>query len=234
MQNKIFEIISNNNGSISSIDLAKICIGDKKDTHSNFMKKAKQVLGGGIVNFYDTYIHPQNGQRYTTLMLPKREACLMAMSYSYELQAVIFDAYELYKDTLQKIAESASNPRELAINALHTDFIDYIKKDGVKVGAWFRKFYEISSHPWEAHESIMNFYTANATLFDKQGKESFFKTYESMNSTLRKEHRKSDNFETQIHILYNMVEKQIFKKQRYLSRRKKTVAENKLFSRIKS
>lgn len=60
--------------------------------HSDFMKKVPEVLGlGGVRNFSDTYLHPQNGQEYHCYRFPKREACLMAMSYSYELQAAVFD-----------------------------------------------------------------------------------------------------------------------------------------------
>lgn len=65
--------------------------GYAKLEHSDFMKKVPQVLGGGAGNFSDTYVHPQNGQHYPCYRLPKREACLMAMSYSYELQAKVFD-----------------------------------------------------------------------------------------------------------------------------------------------
>lgn len=60
--------------------------------HDNFMSKVLDVLGGkGSLEFKDTYVHPQNGQEYPMYRFPKREACLMAMSYSYELQAKVFD-----------------------------------------------------------------------------------------------------------------------------------------------
>lgn len=59
--------------------------------HDDFMRKAPKVLGEGVRNFADTYTHPQNGQTYPCYRFPKREACLMAMSYSYELQAKVFD-----------------------------------------------------------------------------------------------------------------------------------------------
>ena len=59
--------------------------------HADFLKKVPDVLGGGAGNFSDTYRHPQNGQWYPMYRFPKREACLMAMSYSYELQAKVFD-----------------------------------------------------------------------------------------------------------------------------------------------
>lgn len=60
--------------------------------HDDFMRKVPRVLGEeGARKFSDTYIHPQNGQTYSCYRFPKREACLMAMSYSYELQAKVFD-----------------------------------------------------------------------------------------------------------------------------------------------
>lgn len=59
--------------------------------HADFLIKCTEVLGGGVREFADTYVHPQNGQTYPMYRFPKREACLMAMSYSYELQAKVFD-----------------------------------------------------------------------------------------------------------------------------------------------
>ena len=66
-------------------------VGDSVLAHSDFLKKVPQVLGQGHGNFSDTYQHPQNKQIYPMYRFPKREACLMAMSYSYELQAKVFD-----------------------------------------------------------------------------------------------------------------------------------------------
>lgn len=95
--------IKNNVQVMSSLDLAKLCVGESKDAHSNFMKKAEKVLGEDLVNFYDiskdTY-----GRNRTMLLLPEREACLMAMSYSYELQAYVFDEWQkLKKQTPNKL-----------------------------------------------------------------------------------------------------------------------------------
>ena len=59
--------------------------------HKDFMRKVPKVLGGGVGKFSHTYTHPQNGQEYPCYRFPKREACLMAMSYSYEIQAQVFD-----------------------------------------------------------------------------------------------------------------------------------------------
>lgn len=65
--------------------------GEATLAHADFLKKVPQVIGGGHGNFSDTYRHQQNGQIYPCYVFPKREACLMAMSYSYELQAKVFD-----------------------------------------------------------------------------------------------------------------------------------------------
>lgn len=68
--------------------------GHAKLEHSDFLKKVLEVLGECAGNFSGTYKveGPNGGTRdvpcYT---FPKREACLMAMSYSYDLQAKVFD-----------------------------------------------------------------------------------------------------------------------------------------------
>lgn len=59
--------------------------------HRNFMAKVPTVLGEGCARFLAYPVNPQNGQTYPIYEFPKREACLMAMSYSYELQAKVFD-----------------------------------------------------------------------------------------------------------------------------------------------
>ena len=69
--------------------------------HKDFMRKAPKVLGGGVGKFSHTYTHPQNGQEYPCYRLPKREACLMAMSYSYEIQAQVFDHMTALEDHIR-------------------------------------------------------------------------------------------------------------------------------------
>lgn len=90
--------------------------GDATLAHADFLKKVPLVLGGGHGNFSDTYRHPQNGQTYPSYRFPKREACLMAMSYSYDLQAKVFDRMtELEQRSSPVIAmPNFSNPAEAA------------------------------------------------------------------------------------------------------------------------
>ena len=86
--------------------------------HDNFMAKVPQVLGEeGVLKFKDTYTHPQNGQQYPCYRFPKREACLMAMSYSYELQAKVFDRMTELEEAQKKPAVELpdfTNPAESA------------------------------------------------------------------------------------------------------------------------
>ena len=64
--------------------------GDAELRHDNFMAKVPKVLGDNAPTFLGTQNYGNNNTR-SIYILPKREACLMAMSYSYELQAAVFD-----------------------------------------------------------------------------------------------------------------------------------------------
>ena len=63
--------------------------------HRSFMSKVPQVLGvKDAAKFIASSFYQGNGSaklERQIYVFPKREACLMAMSYSYELQAQIFD-----------------------------------------------------------------------------------------------------------------------------------------------
>lgn len=82
---------------MSSLEMVEFINSQRKQgeavlKHKHFLTKVSQVLGeAGSAKFSATYVHPQNGQRYPCYHFPKREACLMAMSYSYDLQAKVFD-----------------------------------------------------------------------------------------------------------------------------------------------
>lgn len=82
---------------MTSLELAKLCVGKDKYDHKNFVAKMKKVLGeNSMVNFY----HPNivRGKETSCYNLPEREACLMAMSYSYELQAAVYDQWQELKN----------------------------------------------------------------------------------------------------------------------------------------
>lgn len=73
--------------------------------HRSFMAKVPQVLGveaAAKLIASDIYTNGTGGTVQRQIYIfPKREACLMAMSYSYELQAQIFDRMTAMEDALK-------------------------------------------------------------------------------------------------------------------------------------
>jgi hypothetical protein len=65
-------------------------VGAPELAHSDFLKKVNTVLGKDAGNFSSIYFDSMNREK-PCYKFPKREACLMAMSYSYDLQAKVFD-----------------------------------------------------------------------------------------------------------------------------------------------
>ncbi len=85
-----------NTVTMSSLEMVEYINSQRKEgeaelQHKHFLDKVPLVLGEGYAEFSATYQHPQNKQIYPMFRFPKREACLMAMSYSYDLQAKVFD-----------------------------------------------------------------------------------------------------------------------------------------------
>ena len=81
---------------MSSLDMVEFINKSREEgeaalAHADFLKKVPHVLGEEPrKNFLGQY-KAGNGQMQPCYNFPKREACLMAMSYSYELQAKVFD-----------------------------------------------------------------------------------------------------------------------------------------------
>lgn len=77
--------------------------GESELQHKHFLEKVPKVLGEETsakfsADLPDAYGRPRRGYRF-----PKREACLMAMSYSYELQAKVFDRMTALEDQQRAI-----------------------------------------------------------------------------------------------------------------------------------
>lgn len=64
-----------------------------KVEHGDFLKKVSKVLKVKdlVAGNFSSYYIAANGKANPMYVFPKRESCLMAMSYSYELQAAVFD-----------------------------------------------------------------------------------------------------------------------------------------------
>ena len=83
---------------MSSLDMVNYINASRVDgvdllRHDHFIEKVKKVLNIRAPLFGGTQIYGNNNKRLV-YNFPKREACLMAMSYSYELQAQVFDAWQ--------------------------------------------------------------------------------------------------------------------------------------------
>ncbi len=96
---------------MSSIDMVVYINASRPDgsaevKHADFLKKVPRVLGESMCRKFFSHIQiagPQGGTRSSPVYnFPKREACLMAMSYSYDLQAQIFDAWQEAEKALTK------------------------------------------------------------------------------------------------------------------------------------
>lgn len=82
--------------------------------HDHFMVKVPKVLGESHApKFLGTQVYGNNNTR-PIYKLPKREACLMAMSYSYELQAKVFDRMTALETAQAPALPNFSDPVEAA------------------------------------------------------------------------------------------------------------------------
>ncbi|MFM8341893.1 MAG: hypothetical protein ACKN9F_06700 [Methylomonas sp.] len=75
---------------MTSLELVDFINANRKEgeaalAHSDFLKKVPKVLGEEVAGKFSGYYTATNGKQNPMYRFPKREACLMAMSYSYEL-----------------------------------------------------------------------------------------------------------------------------------------------------
>lgn len=98
---------------MSSLELVDLINSSRKEgeatlRHDSFMAKVPAVLGKSHApKFFGTQKYGNNNER-KIYNFPKREACLMAMSYSYELQAKVFD--RMTELEAQKAKPTISSP----------------------------------------------------------------------------------------------------------------------------
>lgn len=140
---------------MSSLELVQFInnqrdVGASELAHSDFLKKVQQVLGKDAGNFSSIYLDSMNREK-PCYKFPKREACLMAMSYSYELQAKVFDRMtaleagghatpaipQTLAQALRLAADQAdqieAQQAQLAIAAPKAAFVDkYVDSTGLK------------------------------------------------------------------------------------------------------
>lgn len=78
--------------------------------HADFMAKVPKVLGVELSEKFRSVYTDTTGRTLPCYRFPKREACLMAMSYSYELQAQVFDRMTSMEEALKKPALNLDDP----------------------------------------------------------------------------------------------------------------------------
>lgn len=174
---------------MSSVDLARLCVGNSKDAHSNFIKKAKKVLGESLlVKFYEQQKYVKNQQGaigYRTIYrLPERESMLMAMSYSYELQAQIYDEWTKLKEMQYDL--TSGNEEEAKKNAIKMSIRDMITMK--RPGRLISKLLEKTESPLIVTENILD-----GCQDYKMSKEQRSKIYNSLISCIESydtKHRK--------------------------------------------
>jgi len=107
--NQIMNTTSKQIPQMSSLDIVNF-INDyrvKNDSnpvqlrHADFMAKVPKVIGELSENYRSVY-KDITGRSLPCYVFYKREACLMAMSYSYELQAAIFDRMTELENQISK------------------------------------------------------------------------------------------------------------------------------------
>ena len=99
--------------------------GYAKLGHNDFMKKVPDVLGKDAGNFSHIYRDSMSREQ-DCYCFPKREACLMAMSYSYDIQAKVFDRMTALEDQLRVAPQARPAPgieQDLRVVGLLADML---------------------------------------------------------------------------------------------------------------
>lgn len=90
--------------------------GEAELRHADFLAKVPKVLGIDERKFSSIYRDSMNREK-PCYRFPKREACLMAMSYSYELQAKVFDRMTVLEARASQPAIPQTLPEALRLAA---------------------------------------------------------------------------------------------------------------------
>jgi hypothetical protein len=107
------------NVTMSSLELVEYINSQREEgeaelRHDNFMAKVPKVLGEEDALKFKGIYQDAYGREKPCYNFPKREACLMAMSYSYELQAKVFDRMTALEEQL-KLGSTAKGRAQPAL-----------------------------------------------------------------------------------------------------------------------
>ena len=82
----------------AAVESGKGCV---KLQHKHFLAKVPEVLGAETSAKFSADLPDSYGRLQPAYRFPKREACLMAMSYSYDIQAKVFDRMTALEEQLR-------------------------------------------------------------------------------------------------------------------------------------
>ncbi|MEZ2378872.1 Rha family transcriptional regulator [Enterobacter sp. RCC_40] len=106
-----------------------------KIQHKHILAKSPKVLGEGYSAKFLAQYSDSTGRELPCYQYPKREACLMAMSYSYELQAKVYD----YMDELDRQAHGYLNYSVQELQAIVAGARKVSDEDSSDAGRRLRK-----------------------------------------------------------------------------------------------
>lgn len=91
---------------MTSLELVDFINSQRKNNealvrHADFLVKVPKVLGEETSEKFRSSYLAKNGEQRPCYRFPKRESCLMAMSYSYDLQAKVYDKMTALEDALK-------------------------------------------------------------------------------------------------------------------------------------
>lgn len=131
---------------MSSLELVDFINQNRKEDeselrHADFLTKVPKVLGGDERNFSSIYKDLLNREK-PCYRFPKREACLMAMSYSYELQAKVYDRMtELERASIPKLPTTYLDALKALVASEESKAALTMQLDDAKPAVEFRNRY---------------------------------------------------------------------------------------------
>lgn len=126
---------------MSSLELVEFINSERGEDeaelrHDSFMAKVPKVIGENLAPKFIGTSHYVNGAGNNVprnvYNFPKREACLMAMSYSYDIQAKVFDRWQELEESNKQRTENLAF-RE-AYNLTKEEYL-FIRQVGKEVAA---------------------------------------------------------------------------------------------------
>lgn len=192
---EIYNVINTNSGFIPSDELANI-LGKE---HTNLVVKMKKQLAEQLVKIMSCSkpVEVANGamKPRTVYILPEIEAVAMAMSYDAAIGVEVMKAFKAYQATLVNIVKDPENAREVALDALFTEFRGRWKELDNKTFA-FRDFFIKAAVEYnigldESTEILMDMYTTKkmnrSELARKEIRREFFVDFKNTLSRLQRD-----------------------------------------------